>query len=50
MKLLEIPRRQRGFKKLLQQQKKKYNIKEILSKEKVDTEQWEYKKPRLYNK
>ena len=48
MKLLEIPRRQRGYKRLLkQQEKKKHNINEILSRENIDTEQWSVCKPRL---
>jgi len=47
-KLLEIPRRQRDFRKLLKQQKKKYCVKDNLIKENVDTEQWTYEKPRFH--
>ncbi len=47
MKLLEIPRRQRGFKKLLAEQNKKLSLKEVLIKEKSDTEAITTVKPRL---
>ena len=40
MKLLEIPRRRRGFKRLLRQQNRKMKLNEKFSKEKADTEQW----------
>ena len=45
MKLLETPRRQRGYKKLMKQKCKRNNLKENLTKESVDTEVWEFKKP-----
>ena len=45
MKLLELPKRQRSYKKLLQRQK--HNLKDNFAKEKVDTEQWDYGKPRF---
>ena len=47
MKLLETPRRQRGFRKLLKQQNKVMNLKEKFTKERADTEEWSYPKPRL---
>lgn len=47
IKYLEIPRRQRGLKRLLKQQNIKPSLKERLIKERPDTEQWHYKKPRL---
>lgn len=46
-KLLEIPRRQRGFKKLLRQKKIKHDIKESLIKDNIDTEQMIYPKIRF---
>ena len=45
IKMLEIPRRQRSFKKLLQ--KKKASIKDSLIKPNVDMEVIETKKPRF---
>ena len=47
MKLLEIPRRKRGFRKLLQ--KTKYLVKDNFIRENVDTEVWPTVKPRLDN-
>lgn len=47
MKYLEIPRRQRGYKRLLQQQNKRKNYKEILSRERNDIEIIDTVKPRL---
>lgn len=47
MKLLEIPRRQRGFRKLLMQQNLKLTLKDKFTKERNDTEQWNYPKPRF---
>ena len=46
-KLLEVPRRQRGFKKLLKQQKKIYSIKDNLIRDNINTEQWNFEKPRF---
>ena len=45
LKLLEIPRRKRGFKKL--QMAKVYSVKDNLIKENIDTEQWNYEKLRF---
>jgi len=45
MKLLDVPRKKRGYKRLLQQQKKIHSIKDNLTKENVDTEQWPVVKP-----
>lgn len=47
MKLLEIPRRQRGYKKLLKQQKRTISTKEKLIKENADTEMRPTVKPRF---
>lgn len=47
MKLLELPKNERGYKKLLAQQKKKLTLKEKWAKNKPDETQWEYKKPRF---
>ena len=47
MELLDIPRRQRGFRKLLQQQNKKLSVKEKFVKERADTEEWNFPKLRL---
>ena len=47
MKYLDIPRRQRGFRRMLNRQKQKKKINELLAKEKPDTEQWTYAKPKL---
>ena len=44
LKLIEIPRRQRGLKKLQKERQKKYTLVERLCREKVDTEQWPVKK------
>jgi len=48
MKLLDVPRRQRGLNKLLKQQQKKLTLNETLSKKRVDTIQWEYPKLRFH--
>ena len=46
-KILNTPRRQRGFNKLLQQRKKKLKLNEVIAKERADTEQWDYEKLRF---
>ena len=47
MKLLEIPRRQRGYRRLLAQQNRSYNLLEKFTKEQPDTEEWPTVKPRF---
>lgn len=47
MALLELPRKERGYKKLMSQQKKKLSLKEKFSKNRSDETQLEYSKPRL---
>ena len=48
MKLLDLPKGQRGYKRLLKRQKAKPKLKDLITKERSDTVQWEYKKPRYY--
>lgn len=47
LKLLEKPMRERGMRKLLQDQNRKLTLNEKFAKEKPDTEQWNYEKPRF---
>ena len=44
--LIEDPRRQRGLRNILKRRKK--SVKEILTKERPDTEEWEFVKPRFH--
>lgn len=48
MKYLEVPRRQRGLRKLLSKLARKKTIKERIAEENPDTEIWEYPKPRFH--
>lgn len=48
MKFLELPRRQRGFQRLLKNQKEKITIKELFTKESVDTDSIAVVKPKLH--
>ena len=48
MKLLDVPRKERGYRQLLQKQKKKLTIKELLTKERADTEVITVVKPKLH--
>lgn len=47
MKLLDLPLKQRGYRRLLKQQNKKINIKELLIRERSDTETRDVVKPKL---
>ena len=46
-RILNIPRWQRGFKKLLKQKARKIPLNEAIAKERPDTEQWNYEKLRF---
>ena len=48
MKLLEIPRRRRGFAGLLNKQKRKENLKEKFSRNNDDMKEIEMQKPRFH--
>lgn len=45
-KQLELDKRQRGYKKLLQHQKKKLTTKDLWIRERADVIEWKYEKPR----
>ena len=50
LKMLDLPKRQRGFRKLLSQQNKKLSLIEKFTREKPDTEQLPVIKPRIKQK
>lgn len=48
LKLLELPKSERGYKRLLKQQNKKYTLKELLTREKFDSGTLATVKPKLH--
>ena len=48
MKLLDLPRKKRGYRQLLEKQKKKLSVKELLTRERSDTETMTVVKPKLH--
>jgi len=47
MSLLDLPSKERGLKKLMREKQKKLSLKEKWCRERVDTTQLEYEKPRF---
>ena len=48
MELLELPRRQRGYRQLLKNQNKEISLKELFARDRFDTEKIAVVKPKLH--